>query len=77
MRMEEERLPRKILSLKYERRGRGRPRERWIQEVQDDVEERGGKWNEVEEKESWLDKEIWNKWVNEKENEKEHEEDET
>jgi hypothetical protein len=58
--MEDNRLPRKICNIEYEKRGRGRPRERWIEKVQRDVEERGEKWQEVEENEVWKDKEKWN-----------------
>ena len=52
MRMDKERLLRNILSLEYERRGKGGPRERWLQKGQ---LERGWNYNEGVEKEIWRD----------------------
>jgi Reverse transcriptase (RNA-dependent DNA polymerase)/Endonuclease-reverse transcriptase len=72
--MEENRLPKKSLNMEYEKRGRGRPRERWIEKVQRDVEERGGDWQEIEKTQLWKDKEKWKKLISREEKEEDEKE---
>jgi hypothetical protein len=48
MRMADERIPKKMLEMKLrERRPRGRPRTRWMDQVKRDMEKRGKKWTQV------------------------------
>lgn len=70
MRMKENRLPKQALEMKYEKRGPGRPRERWVDQVRRDVEVRGEKWDEVNSKEAWwMNKERWNELLHREEEE--------
>ena len=54
MRMEEERIPKKILYTNMEeKRPRGRPGIRWIDPIGNDLETRGGNWEEIQENRKW------------------------
>jgi hypothetical protein len=54
--MDEERMSRKLLNGKMEgRRRRGRPRKRWLQDLEEDlrVKQVGRWWEKVQSKEEW------------------------
>jgi hypothetical protein len=54
-RIDEEMLPRKLLHGKMEgRRRRGRPRKRWLQDLEEDLKVmQVGRWWEVQNEEEW------------------------
>jgi hypothetical protein len=66
--MDNERIPKKIFDTEYEKRRVGRPRKRWIEQIKDDIEERGEEWEKINIEKWWEEKKIWEKLLKRKEN---------
>ena len=63
-RMEPARYPRKYLDWKPNgKRSRGRPRNRWIQNIGDAVKRRNRTFEEIEESELYNDKKRWRRFI--------------
>lgn len=57
--MSGDRIPKKAFDKKHSKRRVGRPRQRWKEQIRLDVEERGQKYEVVEQERWWEDEERW------------------
>ncbi len=66
-RMEDNRIPRQAFEIVNGKRRVGRPRDRWQDQVQADVEERGEEWSVVDRERWWEDRNKWRELVSRQE----------